>query len=336
MSPLSINRRTLLGGTVGFCASASLGLFACQQGKQIFARRERLPNPWLENGKPVVVVIRGSDFNGMLAKGLELLGGFGKFGSAVPVMIKPNFISPSAYPETTDGSSIVAVVEALKRDGFNDITIADAGARSRPAKRSFDFHSLVEKSAAGGFRLRDLADDNYLLVKDDAWTYMPEIEVFESAYRAPLIVNMPVVKQHSRAQFSCALKNNVGPITFISRSALHRAKEIGELPTEAVTGNMKKAIAEVAAAVNPEITIIDAREVMSRAHHRSQGGNITAASRIIISGDMLAADRVAAQVLAECGDGFEVSMTVDTFNHAASLGLGAAGLDDVIVKEISA
>jgi hypothetical protein len=90
-------------------------------------QRRRLPNPYMENGKPIVVVVRGKDFKAMLAKGMELLGGFARFGSDKTVHLKPNFIAPSLYPVTTDGESLLATVELLKKEGFGDIAIAEWG-----------------------------------------------------------------------------------------------------------------------------------------------------------------------------------------------------------------
>jgi uncharacterized protein (DUF362 family) len=332
-------RRTFLGGTIGLCAGTVflpkvLGLNADQEQAPLGCR-QRIPNPWVENGKPVVAVVRGVEFAAMLAKGLELLGGFARLGTGKPVMVKPNFIFPEPYPETTDGASILKVVETLQREGFADITVADSGSGMRPASYAFDFYSLPEKAAAGAFKLIDLAQEKVKVVTDNRWTAMNNLEVHESAYHAPLIVNMPVIKQHQAAQFTCALKNSVGVISGVSRRLLHRSHERATLDSETILKNMKTAIAEASAAFNPEITIIDARQVMGKSHHRSSGGELFDGGRIIISGDMLAADRVAAHVLAELYSGFEVSMTDETFNHAAALGLGVNDLNDMVIKEVS-
>ena len=336
MSSNRISRRTFVGGAVGLFAAAPLLPKALSQEIRTVAARSRLPNPWVENGKPVVAVIRGTTFGAMLAKGLEMLGGFSAFGSGKTVTVKPNFIFPEPYPETTDSESIITVVETLQREGFSDITVADSGSRSRPASLAFDRFGLHEKAEAGKFKLLDLITDKFLYVKNDSWQVMPRVEVFESTYHSQLIVNMPVIKQHSGFQYTCALKNNVGPISYASRLVLHRQHERGRIDEESRIKNGKMAIAETAHAINPEVTIIDARQVMGKSHHRSSGGVISEANRIIISGDQLAADRVAAQVLAECHDGFQVVMAEDSFNHAATLNVGAASLDDVVIKEAAA
>lgn len=335
MSKSKFSRRAFLGGAIGLAAATPFNVkgLLLEDDQQTVGYRQRVPNPWLENSKPVVAIVRGAAFATMLAKGLELLGGLAPFGTEKAVLVKPNFIFPEPYPETTDGASILTMVETLKREGFSDIIVADQGSRRRPASQAFEFYSLGEKSKAGAFKIKDLAGEDFKIVKDDNWLAMQEVEVFDSAYNAPLIVNMPVIKQHHSAQFTCALKNNVGPISNRSRSFLHRQNERYKVSAETRIQNMKKAIAEVTAAINPEITVIDARQVMGKSHHRSSGGVVVDANRLIISGDALAADRVAATVLDESCNEFQVSMTDECFSHAATLGLGVASLEDAVIKE---
>jgi uncharacterized protein (DUF362 family) len=165
---------------------------------------------------------------------------------------------------------------------------------------------------------------------------MPSVNVFKPAYEVPLIIDMPTIKQHSVIQFTCALKNVMGQIDRQSRMDMHSmGPEYEGVDAEARRRKEYIATEEIAHAVNPELTIIDARQIIGKSHHFSSGGIGFDADRVIISGDCLAADRVAAHVLAEFYSGFEVSMADETFNHAAALGLGVNGLDEMVIKEAS-
>ena len=331
MSEFKINRRTFVGGAVGFCAAAPLGLKFSLQEEPILPVRQRQPNPWVENDKPVVAAITGTSYAAMLAKGLELLGGFARFGSGKPVMLKPNFILPEAYPTTTDGPSILATVEALNKEGFNDISVADGGHRRSTKTEAVAFYNLEEKAAAGGFKNLHLLEDEVVKVKHDGWTAMKTAGVFKSAYESPIMINMPVIKQHPMTVYTCALKNLMGPVDLPTRMFLHGVPQ--RLQGEERLKNAKLCVAEIASAVNPEITIIDARQVMGKNAYRPGGGVIIDTNMLIISGDSMAAELMAAKVLAKQYPDFQPSSIDDTLGHATALGLGVAGLDDVVLKE---
>ena len=331
-----ITRRTFLGGALSWCVAGPLVLKRLGEEKEasLLPCRKRLPNPYVENGKPVVVVVHGTEFAQMLAKGMEILGGFARFGIDKAVQLKPNFFTPSPYPVTTEGSSLLSTIELLQTEGFKDITIAEFSSVGR-ATKVFSFYGLDKKAEKGGFKLRDLYDDKIVRVKDDRWIAMPSVGMFKEVYETSLIINMPTIKQHSYVQFTCALKNTMGQIDGQSRRNMHRRGTAYAAEDRNTRLHMSHlAVAEIAAAIAPELTIIDARYGMGKTHE-STGGVSVKLDRVIISGDPLAADRVAAEVLAEYYDGFQVEMAKPHFDHAAHLGLGAASIDDMIIKNVT-
>jgi uncharacterized protein (DUF362 family) len=297
--------------------------------------RGRVPNPYLENGKPVVAVVRGTEFKSMLAKGMELLGGFARLGAERPVVIKPNFVWAHPYPTSTDGASILSVIELLKREGFGEITVAEYVSKRATAGglgESFDFYGFNEKATAGGFKLDGLEGGEVVEVGDARWTALGRVGVFSRIYNAPLVIDMPTLKEHSFTKFTCALKNMMGAVDERSCAEMHlRGRR--DITGEVRLVHSRLAIAEIAHAVNPDLTIIDARTVLGKTHAVFAGGVPREANRVIISGDAVAADYVAAQVLAECYEPFAVEMLGDTLTCAAGLGLGAAEPKGIVVKE---
>lgn len=88
-------------------------------------------------------------------------------------------------------------------------------------------------------------------------------------------------------------------------------------------------------AVSPEMTVIDAREVLCRDHLSVHSGEPRQANRLIISGDPVAADVCAARLLKEVYEPYELGFTRDTFDHAARLGLGVADPAGFVLKDVT-
>lgn len=339
MKETKLSRRTLLGGAAGICALGPLGIGRCLADEAASAPRRGLPNPYVENGKPVVAVVRGAEFSAMLAKGMEILGGFARYGSGNSVVLKPNFLTGAVYPITTEGASLIAVAEALRRENFTDITIADWGSSGMDYAEvptgAFQFYKLPEKAGPGTFKIKDTRGEGVVTVEDPRWEAMTRVGAHRTVFDAGLIINMPTIKQHTSADFTCALKAFVGPIDTPTRKELHRDELDQSFTREQARRHLRLAIAEIASAFSPELTIIDARTVLGRMHHTLFGGIRKEAGRVIISGDTMAAERVAAQVLEECYEGFKVSLTDLMFSHASKLGLGVGSTSEIVVKEAS-
>jgi uncharacterized protein (DUF362 family) len=337
----TITRRTFWRRAFGLSAFSYFASYLPAQNKTSAASapRKRLPNPFMENGKPVVMVVHGTDFAAMLKKGMEVLGGFDRFGKNKAVQIKPNFVAPDPYPETTDGNSILSTIELLKKDGFTDITIAEWGTAlgiGETPTEGFRYYGLDRKAESGGFKIKDLIHDETVQITDKNWKAMPGVGVRKSVYEIPLIINMPTLKQHPQLQLSCALKNTMGQIDKQSRNNLHRQGMSFMSENSNTRYQMAHlALAEIASAVNPELTIIDARSGLGRFHRINMGGVIVKPKQIINTGDALAADLVAAEALEECYRGFQVEMVRSLFQHAGELGFSAKTIEDVVIKEAS-
>ena len=93
------------------------------------------------------------------------------------------------------------------------------------------------------------------------------------------------------------------------------------------------AVAEAASAVNPELTVIDARKVLGKSHLDLPVGEPRKANCLVISGDPLAADILTAKVFKEAYEPFDLGDTRETFARAAELGVGVLKTDDMVIKE---
>lgn len=345
-----MTRRAFVGGAVGVCLTGPTVLKGFARGDTsgpaFLPIRKRLPNPYVENGRPIVVVVRGTDFPAMLARGMETLGGFIRFGNHRSVIVKPNFVFDrrSVYPTTTDENSVLTTVEFLQKEGFKHITVADRRGRKTKGRAGgkFDWSGLNDKADAGGFKTDSLLDDGEaetVFVKDARFANMPHIGVIKKIYDAELIINMPTIKRHFQTNLTCALKNNMGVLDVPTTDDMHLYGDKNKAAAESMTQDevsrrLCLTIAEAAAAVNPEVTVIDARTVLCKNHVSVAEGEPRAANRLIISGDPLAADIVAAKVLKEVYESYELGCTRDTFEYAAQLQIGVGSESGILMKEV--
>jgi uncharacterized protein (DUF362 family) len=300
----------------------------------------------MENGKPIVVVVKGTDFAAMLAKGMNLLGGFARFGTAKSVIVKPNFVfdKRTRYPTTTDEASVLTTVQYLQKEGFSNITVADRRGKrlNGRAGGKFDWSGLNDLADEGGFSTDSLMDDDEaptIHTGDSRWTIMPSIGVIKKIYEAGLIINMPTLKRHVPTNLTCSLKNNMGLLDVPTTMDMHLWGDDNKathdaMGQDAVVKRLCLAVAESAMAVSPEMTVIDAREVLCENHVSYASGEPRRANRLIISGDPVAADVYCTKVLKEVYEPYEVGPTRYTFEHAARLGIGIADESGVVVKVV--
>ena len=81
----------------------------------------------MKNGKPMLVVVEGSDYEAMLEAGLDALGGLDKLvREDHSVVLKPNLLKPQPYPVTTDPDFVFAVGRKVKGLGCEKVVVRDS------------------------------------------------------------------------------------------------------------------------------------------------------------------------------------------------------------------
>lgn len=297
--------------------------------REVHSPRSRVANPYVTaDGKPILIAVAGTDFAAMLRAGLDALGGLGLLvGPDRDVLIKPNLNHSDPFPGISSASSIAAIVREAVNVTSGQVSVGDEG--YTPSFTVYDYLNLESIVTEAGGNL--LSFGPTYDVRRDTWANTkPDFEVYQDVYDAGVIINTCVLKRHHTADMTCALKCNVGTVSGPSYSGtrvyLHESD------------NFSREVAEIAALVNPELNIVDARSILSRGGPTIDDGVVVdGVNRIVICGDIAATDAYCAFLLETHDSSFTASnspawTTIDT---AVELGMGTSDLNQVEIIEIS-
>jgi uncharacterized protein (DUF362 family) len=275
------------------------------------------PNPFTRDGKALVVMIHGRDPTAMLAEGVALLGGITPLAlSGKHVLVKPNVVNNRPPPSTTSPALITAVVQ-LMREAGGIVTVADSSGMLRfPTSENLTETGMRRAAESAGARVLALEEHPWVRVEPPLAVASPSYLVSQPVYDADIFLNLPVVKTHQFAHYSCSLKNLVGIVHPRYRPSIRF-----------LSGQWHERIAELNLAVHPHLTIADATTMMIAGGPTS--GTPAQANVLLFSGDRIALDVVAVALIRSYGAWPKVQgKTVwaqRQVKRAAELGLGATG-----------
>lgn len=325
-------RRTFLKGVAGTavglasCGGPSGGPSATSSPASRDPARSRLPNPFVTaDGRPILVSVQGTEFAAMLERGLAALGGLARLVPAgASVLVKPNLNMAEAYPGISRASSIATLVGEVKAVTTGAVTVADRGFDDG-VDDYLDLRSVVEPlgGVVGGF-------DATTPVRREAWpSGKPSFLVYSLALRSPVVVSLCNLKRHSRATYSCAVKNNVGTVAgpglTETRRYLHEE-----------SGDFSGDLLEIASFVHPDLFVVDAQWILTRSGPSVTRGEPVRADRLVLCGDMLATDAYCTRLLETHDPTYQAATALSLLERGARLGLGQPDLTRVEVREISA
>jgi uncharacterized protein (DUF362 family) len=308
------------------------------------------------DGKPLLVIVEGQDIDAMVEAGLEAIGGMGRIiGHNRQVVLKPNTNQSDPFPSITAPETLRAVAGQCRKAGAEHIVVHE--------DHKFDLDPYYSPDELPGMdiQLSFSADvSHYVLVKYEKWhgdldpdvafkdieltvpanniqkgfekTEGPCLRVAHQLQEAPVIINMPVLKRHFGGQMTSALKNHFGSVYGAHRWLAH-----GSLQTDRDYYDRK--LAEFASAVRPELTITDVRSIQAVAgpFRLPETKIVEGVDRLIITGDMIAADVVALDLVKKYDDTFtptNEAIVRRQHEHAEELGLGTSDLSKCEIIEL--
>lgn len=309
------------------------------------------------SGKPILLIIEGRDINAMVDKGMEAIGGLKHIiDSHRKVVLKPNTNQRDPFPSITAPEALRAVARHCRNAGAEHIQVHE------DHKWELDLYYSQDELPGTDIQISHSPDvDHYVLVEYEKWhgdldpeellqdvelrrpainlksgfqrTDGPCIRVARQLQEAPVIINMPVVKRHFAGQISSALKNHFGSVYGAHRWIAH-----GFLEKDRDYYDRK--LAEFASAVRPELTITDVRSIqaVSGPFRDSDTRIVEGVNRLIITGDMIAADVIAMDLMKQYDDSFtstNEAIIHRQHEHAEELGLGTSDLSKLEIIELT-
>jgi uncharacterized protein (DUF362 family) len=254
-----------------------------------------------------VVIVKGSDRERMVEKGLNALG---VDPYKEKVVIKPNLIINRPYPVTTSPKAVECIVNYFKGK-TKEIIIAEGSGMCRggtnKAFLDLGYFELAEKS---GIKLVDLNEDDYEIRKNPEALKLKDFK-FPLTLKNSFLISAAVLKKHSMAKVTLSLKNMMGASIGRRKARFHLL-------------GINKSIVDINLYKKPDLALIDGIESSSL----ELGGEVTRYDLMIFSEDPVAADAVGANIL-----GLN-PLSVPHIILAQEKGLGMATREEIEVEEL--
>ena len=207
---------------------------------------------------PQLAVVHGKDAEKMVRAALEKIGGMGRFVSpGEKVLIKPN-AAWDRQPEqaaNTNPAVVGAVVKLCLEARASEVWVTDVSVND--PYRCFARSGIEDAVKKAGGKIRLTTENDFVLtdLKGESLKVWPVSAFYHLADK---LINLPVVKHHSLSKCTMAMKNLYGSLGG-QRNRLHQ--------------DINTSIADLASAIRPTLTIMDATRVLKR--NGPTGGNLS-------------------------------------------------------------
>ncbi len=282
-----------------------------------------------DKNKPLdFVAIHGGEASAMFERGIEKMGGMSRFvKKGQKVVIKPN-IGWDQRPDVganTDPGLVRSIIRSCKQSGASEIFIFDHTCGN-------DWNNRYNMSGIAAVA----KDEGVEMVPGNTRSFYEEASipkgvilknalVHKLAKDPDVFINVPVLKHHSGAKITCALKNYMGCVW--DRRFWHDK-------------GLPQCIADYATFQKTTLTIVDAYRVMLEHGPRGRSPKYAPVVKYqIISTDMVAADTAAVkifeQVAKEYGMGIPYPLEeIEYLKLAENLGVGTMDLSRLNIDRI--
>jgi uncharacterized protein (DUF362 family) len=299
-----LKKSILLGAAAG--AAQSLGNFS-----NLFAKERYLTPKGYD-----LVAIKGGEPQAMFDKAIESLGGMKAFvKKGQTVVLKPN-IGWDVSAERAGNTNPLLVKQIIKHcfnAGAKDVYVFD---HTCDYWKNCYSNSGIEGAVkeAGGKIVSGESEGYYHDVEVKSGSILKNAKVHELILNSDVFINVPILKHHGSSGITIGMKNLMGIVW--DRRYWHQ-------------NNLQQCIADFASYRKPDLTIVDAYNVMKRNGPKGVSkDDIITMKSLLISRDVVASDAAAAKLF-----GAEPEK-VDYIRIASEMKLGVMDLNKLSINRI--
>ena len=241
---------------------------------------KKVENPYIDRGKALVGIVGGSEIKEMVREAVSLIGGFEKIGiMGKTVLVKPNAVTGSSNPTTTNPEVVKGVVKLLYEEGAKKVVVGDMSALlTISTKWNMKSNGLAQAAEEAGAEVVYFEDHDWVEVELEGTKHIGQVNVAEWILKADRVINLPVIKTHKYASYSICLKNFIG------------ATHLKQRPYFVDEDHWEEVVSEINQAYVPHLNIVDGTVSMIAGGPRK--GTPAETNLILASGDRIAADVV--------------------------------------------
>ena len=292
----------------GFTAGAALSTGSISN---IFAETTKLS---YEGTK--LVAVKGGEADAMFLRGMQELGGIKAFVKPnQTVVVKPN-VGWDVQPEraaNTNPALVKQIIKSCLEAGAKEVYVFDHTCDNwKRCYKNSGIESVV--SEAGGTMVPGNNEKYYQEVSIPAGIKLKSAKVHELILESDVFINVPILKDHESARLTIGMKNHMGIVW--DRGYWHR-------------NDLHQCIADFASFKKPDLTIVDAYNILKRNGPRGVSiKDVVPLQSQIITTDFVAADAAAAKLF-----GLEPDQ-IPYITHAHDMKLGTKNLQDLSISRI--
>ncbi len=237
-------------------------------------------------------IIEFSNYIDSVKEALDQIGATEKLAQEERILIKPNLVINEPHPITTPPECTAAIIEFIRSVNPKvDIVIAEGtGLKDMETDEVFSELGYDEIAKKYNVDLIDLNNEPLGTLKNPAFPVFPEIYLPRILF-SHYIISVPVLKAHSLAVVTGALKNMIG-----AAPPKYYSGQYGTWKKSVFHGRMQESIIDLCRYRKPDLSILDATVGLADFHLGGATCN-PPVNKIVAGFDAREVDRMACDLL---------------------------------------